>query len=111
MVRLQFINRDGRTVDPVPSLVVIVTTFLVVFAWGPLYLLAFGVSLRTALAVLGVVFVCLAMATYYRMVWTAKPELKGLVPATHRLYRFREALFIGVTLIVLFAVPLLIQSG
>lgn len=95
-------NREGVAVDPVPYLVVVSAAFLLSFSFGPGYLLSFGVSLPVALAVSGVVFVVLAAVAYHQMVWCARPDLQGEVPAASRLRRlFYLMLLVALVLLVL----------
>lgn len=80
-------NRQGVDVDPWPFLVVSGLTFLLVFSFGPVYLLSFGLSLSVALAVSTVVFLGLLGVVHYRLVWTVSPELVGEIPAAERIRR------------------------
>ena len=98
-------NREGTPVDPVPAIVVIVTTFLVLFAWGPIYFLALGVSLSFGFVVLIAVFVVLAGATYHQLIWTADPARRNEVPVTYRIDRLRYSVAILIALVVLLALP------
>lgn len=104
MVRLR--NRDGTPVDPVPAFVVVLTAFVVVYAWGPLYLAALGFSLGQALAILTVAFVLLSAATFFRLVWAAKPALRAQVPNEYRFVRLLYAMAIGAVLVVLSVLPI-----
>lgn len=80
-------NRQGVDVDPWPFLVVSGLAFLVVFSFGPVYLLSFGLSLSVALAVSAVVFFGLLGLAHHRLVRTVSPDLVGEVPASERLRR------------------------
>ncbi|WP_236639559.1 hypothetical protein [Salinigranum halophilum] len=73
--------------DPWPFLVVTGMAFLLVFSFGPVYLLSFGLPLPAALGVSAVTFLGLAAGAHYRLVWTAAPDLAGEVPAAARLRR------------------------
>jgi hypothetical protein len=95
-----FRTRDGEAVDPVPYLVVTALAFLGCVSFLPVYLRSLGVALPTALGVAGVVFVGLATAAYYRMVWTARPALRGEVPPGHRLRRVLYAALVVVAVLV-----------
>jgi protein-S-isoprenylcysteine O-methyltransferase Ste14 len=66
-------NRHGAPVDPVPFVVVSGLAFMLSFSFGPLYGLAFGLSLPTALAVSGMAFLVVAALAFYRQVWNARP--------------------------------------
>jgi hypothetical protein len=58
-------NRDGRPVDPVPFVVVAGLGGMLALSVGPLYGLAYGLSLRVALAV--------AAGAYHQLVRGARP--------------------------------------
>ena len=66
-------NRHGAPVDPVPFVVLCGLAFMISFSFGPLYGLAFGLSLPTALAASGTVFLAVTALAFYRLVWTARP--------------------------------------
>lgn len=93
-------NRQGTPVDPVPVLVVVSANFLLCFSFGPVYCLALGTDLTTAVAISTTVFVGLTVAAYHQMVWTARPELRGEVSAQSRLQRLFYAVLIA-TLVLL----------
>ncbi|GAB3033322.1 hypothetical protein [Natronobiforma cellulositropha] len=98
-------TRDGRPVDPVPLLVVVLTLFLLTHAWGPLYLGALGFSLPAALAIATAVFCCLSVVAYHRLVWRGGRERDPYSsdPLSWLLY----AVAIAVALAVLLALPFL----
>jgi len=103
-------NRYGSAVDGVPFLVVSAMAFLVTFSFGPLYGSALGLPLRTSIAGCAVVFGATVCGAYYRLIWQARPELEGEVPADQRLVRiFYVAIALGL-LLVLLALPLVYQS-
>jgi hypothetical protein len=104
-------NRHGMLVDPVPFLVVSSLAFLVSFSYGPIYLLALGLSLPVALAVSGVLFVCATGAAYHQMdqmVLTTRPALRGEIPPERRLRRLVYAVVVGLALVVLLSLPFLV---
>ena len=103
-------NRNGTAVDGVPFLVVSAMGFLVTFSFGPLYGSALGFSLTTAIAGSAVAFGITVGAAYYRLIWQARPDLEGEIPADQRLVRlFYAAVALGL-LLVLLALPLVYQS-
>lgn len=104
---MKFANRHGTPVDPVPFFVVATTAFLVSYVYLPAYFLSLGASLRVAVGGATLAFMASAMAAYYHCCWTARPELRGEVPAEIRLHRIAYAVLLGFCLIVLFALPLL----
>jgi hypothetical protein len=91
-----FKNREGHAVDPVPYLVVASGTFLGSFSFVPVYGLSLGLSPLSSVGAATAVFAGLAAVAYHQMVWTARPELQGEVPAAQRLQRvFYVALVVG----------------
>lgn len=102
-------NKHGRPVDPVPFLVVVVGTLTVSYSYGPLYLMALGLALEEALLACGAVVALVAGGAHHRMVWTARPELRGEVPSALRIKRLFYAAFIGVALLLLLALPLFVR--
>lgn len=101
-----FRNRDGTSVDPVPFAVTTLVLALILLSWGPGYLLAFGVPLPIAV---GICLAGVAVATagsYYRLVWTRRPDLRKLVEPSDRLRHLAYLALAGALLLVLFALPL-----
>lgn len=101
-------NQNRREVDPVPFAVVALLGFAVAFSFGPGYLLELGLPLRQALVVCAAVTAVNTTVAYHRLVWTARPELRGEVPAWMRL---RRLLYVGLVLaglIPLLALPLVL---
>jgi hypothetical protein len=89
-------NRAGRAVDPVPFLVVTGLSFLGCYSFFPVYCLSFGLSVSAAVAVTTAVFLALAGGAYYRLVWTARPEVRSEVSPGLRLeYIFYGALAVA----------------
>lgn len=102
-----FRNRRGREVDPVPFLVATALAFLGTFSFLPVYCLTLGLSAPATAVVSVGAFLGLAGASYHRLVWTARPELRGEIPAERRLLRlFYVALsvtgiLVGLTVLLL----------
>lgn len=105
---MKLTNRRGTPVDPVPFFVVASLAFLVSFSYGPFYCMALGLSLSWAFAVSTFAFCLAAGASYYRLIWTARPELRGEIPAKKRLWRLFYATLVGIALLVLLALPFLV---
>lgn len=99
-------NSRGIPVDPVPFIVVAGMGFLLCYSYGPIYLLEFGAELGGALGYTTMVFLAFAWYAYYRLVWTARPDLRGEVPAHLRLRRFVLSGFVVVGLLALLSLPL-----
>lgn len=104
---MQFRNRQGVVVDPVPFFVVVASAVVVVYSFGPIYLIELDVPLPSALAVCTVVCGGLVAAAYYSLVWTSRPEHRGVVPVEQRIKRLFYAVLAGIALLGLFALPFL----
>ena len=98
-------KRDGTPIDPVPFLVVVLTTFLITHAWGPLYFLALGFSVAQSLAVVTVLFAVATVVAYRQLVWTAHPLRQAEVPAEQRIKRLVYAIPIGIGSVLLLSLP------
>jgi hypothetical protein len=100
-------NRDGTAVDAVPFLVVTAMATLVCYSFGPIYAIAIGLS---GPAVFGLPTVaCLAAVgvAYHRLVYTARPELRGELPAEQRIKGLFYAALVGAAVLVALSLPLL----
>jgi hypothetical protein len=80
-------NRVGTPVDPVPFIVVAAMGFLLCYSYGPVYLMEFGAELGGALGYSTMVFLAYLGVAYYRLVWTARPDLRSEIPVGLRLRR------------------------
>lgn len=98
-------NRRGVAVDPVPFLVVVASVFVVVYSFGPIYLLEFDVPLQWALAACTTICGALVAVAYHQLVWTSRPEYHGIVPVEQRLKRLFYAVLVGVAILGLLALP------
>ncbi|MFD1562948.1 hypothetical protein ACFR99_05230 [Haloarchaeobius amylolyticus] len=101
-------NRHGTPVDPVPFVVVVGLTFMVVLSFGPLYGLELGLALETAIVLSAALFAVAAVAAFYRQVWTFRPEVAGSVPSAIRAERLFYLIPILAALIVALSVPLVV---
>lgn len=104
-------NKHGTPVDPVPFLVVVLGTLMVSYSYGPLYLMALGLGLGDSLLACGAVLVVATGLAHHRLVWTARPDLRGEVPAAVRFKRLFYAVLIGVVALALLALPLVGRYG
>lgn len=96
---MKLTNREGTPVDPVPFLVVALLSAMAAIAWGPVYLLGFGVTLTWAVvASVGLAAVCVII-TYHRFVWLASPTRRREVPIYLQFRKFLYAIAIGVLLV------------
>lgn len=93
-------NRDGVPVDPVPFLVVALLLGMVFLAFGPLYLMEFGVSLELSVALSAGLALGAAALSYHRFVWTANPLSREEVPAAARYLRLLYAIFAFVLIVL-----------
>jgi hypothetical protein len=94
-------------VDPVPFIVVSAMGFLFCYSYGPVYLMEFGAELGGALGYTTMVFLAFAWYAYYRLVWTARPDLRGEVPAHLRLRRLVLGALVVGGVLALLSLPLL----
>lgn len=104
---MEFRNHEGTHVDPVPFLVSASFGVLLVFSYGPPYLLTLGVPLPMALAICGGITALVAAGAYHRYVWTYDPERAAVVPPGDRIERLFYGALILVCLLALLALPLL----
>jgi hypothetical protein len=95
-------NREGRSIDPVPFVVVTGLSFLGCYSFFPVYFASFGLSASAALALTTAIFTPLAGGAYYRLVWVAHPQVRSEVSPGLRLeYIFYGALAVtGVFLLL-----------
>ena len=77
--------------DPVPFIVVTGLAFLGCYSFFPVYCLSLGLQAPVAVGVTTTIFVALAAAAYYRLVWTARPDVRSEVSPQLRL----EHIFYG----------------
>jgi hypothetical protein len=105
---MEFRNSRGTTVDPIPFFVVAASVFVVVYTFGPIYLMELNVPLAWALAVCTIVCGALISVAYYRFVWTTRPDYRGIVPVERRFKRLFYTILAGITLLGLFALPFLV---
>ena len=103
---MQLRSANGTPVDPVPFLVVAALALLVSLSFGPSYCMALGLPLSSSICLSVLGFFAAAAVAYHRMVWTARPDLRGEVPAAQRFLRLIYATVICGLLVVLFALPL-----
>lgn len=99
-------NRHGTAVDPVPFLVASSMAFAICYAWGPVYFLELGLGLRSALVCSTVAFVATVAASFYRLVWTARPDHRSIVPFGLRFRRLVYAIVAAILLLVALLFPL-----
>jgi len=102
-------NKHGTPIDPVPFLVVFLLGFLICFSYGPPYLTTFGFTIPESLLISAGVVAGIGVLAYHRYVWTARPDLRGEVPASVRLQRLFYAVIAGVFLLALLALPMFLR--
>ncbi len=101
-------NRWGTAVDPVPFAVVSGLAFMVLLSFGPMYALSLGAPLEHGLGASFAVFCALAVGAYYRLVWSARPELAEELPLGVRAERLFYLIPIFAVVIVGLAIPFVI---
>lgn len=99
MVRVRLRNSDGTPVDPVPFLVVSLLGITLLLGWGPPYLLEWGVPVGPSIAVSIILAAGVTIDAYRRYVLTARPGLRGEVPAAVRVRRFLYTSVAGVAIL------------
>ncbi|WP_254531151.1 hypothetical protein [Natrinema gelatinilyticum] len=102
-------NRHGSAVDPVPFLVVVGLSFMILLSFGPLYGQALGLSLELGITASAALFAVATVAAFYRQVWTFCPEAASAVPSAVRAERLFHLIPILAALIVALAVPLAVR--
>ncbi|NHN46341.1 hypothetical protein G9464_01835 [Halostella sp. JP-L12] len=100
-------NQEGQSVDPVPFLVVVALSFLVIYSFGPLYLQALGLRVDYGVPVCTLVFLAVAAAAYHRLVWTHRPGVSGTVSGGVSFGQLWYAILILTALVVLLSLPLM----
>lgn len=102
-------NRDGDPVDPMPWVVVVSLGFMLLFSMGPIYLQGYGLALAPSVMVCAVLFLGLVGVSYWRYVYTVRPEMWSEVPPEVRLERLFYAVLAGVLLLAAISLPLAVQ--
>lgn len=102
---MELYNDQSTPIDPVPFLVTVFAGFLVLYSFGPGYLMVFGVGLPAALVSVTAVFAGLVAAAYHRLVRRARPERRGEVPGPVRFQRLVYAVAAGIGVMVLLLIP------
>lgn len=88
-------NRRGEPIDPIPFLVTTGLAFALIFSFGPIYGLAYGLSLSGAVAASAVGFAGVGAVAYRQLVRSAPPVDAGPLPAD---LRFERLLYGGIGL-------------
>lgn len=102
-------NREGTDVDPMPWVVVASLGFMLLFSLGPIYLRAYGLTIGPALGVCVLLFGVVVVLSYWRYVYTARPDLRAEVDPEVRLERLFYAVIAGVLLLAAISMPLATQ--
>lgn len=102
---MQLHNDQGTPVDPVPFAVTVSAAFLVLYSFGPGYLLGLGFALREALVVVTGLFGSTSVVAYHQLVLRARPDLRAEIPGPVRLQRLYYAVLVGIVVVVLLMVP------
>lgn len=100
-------NRRGEPIDGVPFVVCVGLAFMLAMSVGPLYGLAYGLSLAWSLALSAVGFCALSVVAYRQLVRSAPPLDAGPLPVEPRFVRLVYAgVGLGLLLVAL-TLPLL----
>jgi len=100
-------NRDGTAVDAVPFLVVTAMAALVCYSFGPIYAIAIGLSGPAVFGLPTVACIAAVGVAYHRLVYTARPELRGELPPEQRIKGLFYAALVGAAVLVALSLPLL----
>lgn len=106
---MEFRNRHGKHVDPVPFYVAVSLIVLVGYSYAPLYFMEFGFSVVGALGLSTAVAGAFIAGAYHRYVWTLRPELLAETPAELRMKRLLYGAAIVVAGMALLALPLFLR--
>lgn len=101
-------NRDGTAVDAVPFSVVAALAFAGCFSFGPPYCRALGIAGPGAVGLPAATCLAVVGAAYYRLVHTARPDLRAEIPPGRRIQALVYASLVGTALLVALALPLLV---
>jgi hypothetical protein len=99
-------NRRGEPIDGVPFVVCVGLAFMFAMSVGPLYGLAYGLSLPWSLALSAVGFCALSVVAYWQLVRAAPPLDAGPLPVEPRFVRL---VYVGVgfaVVLIALTVPL-----
>lgn len=102
---MQFSNRHGTPVDPVPFVVVSGLACMLSLSFGPLYGQAFGLSLPLSILASVALSAAVTVASYYWQVWDSYP-----LEDTSVEIRFERLLYAAIALgviIVALTLPIL----
>ncbi|PSQ54613.1 hypothetical protein BRD22_12135 [Halobacteriales archaeon SW_8_68_21] len=100
-------NRRGDPIDPVPFVVCVGLAFMFAMSVGPLYGLAYGLSLAWSIALSALGFCAVALVAYRQLVRSAPPVDAGPLPVEPRFARLAYAgIGLGIVLVGL-SLPLL----
>ena len=100
-------NRHGKSVDPVPFIVVASLAFMFVISLGPLYGTLFGLSIATGVVASLVVSIGCGCAAFYRFVWTFDPESSAEIPASARFANLGYAALAFFLVLLLLLIPVI----
>lgn len=103
-------NADGDSVDPVPFYVSALSGGLVSLSFGPFYLQSFGLGLDAAIAGSAMLAVALGLGSYYRFVWTFRPDRLEEVPVASRMARLGYAMVIFLLVLLAVSLPIVLDG-
>lgn len=107
--RMELRNDRGQSVDPVPFIVMTGVAFTVCYSYGPIYFVSLGWTMPSAVGTSTGAFLAATAVAFYRLVWTARPDLRGEIPASMRLRRLFLATVAAVVALFGLSLPLLIR--
>lgn len=101
-------NARGDRVDPVPFLVTSLLAAMIVFAFGPIYAMEYGIGLASGIAISTGLTTALVGAAYHRLVWRARPEMRGEIPPEVRIRQLFYGVIAGILLLSALSYPIFV---
>lgn len=102
-------NDDGTAVDAVPFLVVASMAVLVCYSFGPVYVISIGLAGPAVFGLPTAVCVAAVAVAYHRLVYRARPELRGEIPPEQRIKGLVYAALVGGVVLVALSLPFLLR--
>jgi hypothetical protein len=99
-------NREGKRVDPMPWVVTVSLGFMLLFSVGPIYLHEYGLDPLPSVIALIAIFLGVVVGSYWRLVHTVRPDLRGEIPPDVRLERLFYAILAGILVLIAVSLPI-----
>ncbi len=99
-------NWRGDLIDPAPFIVTSLLAIMIVFSFGPVYAMEYGLSLEVGLGLSTVLTGSIIVGSYHRLIWRARPDMRTEIPVQTRLQRLFYAVIAGVILLSALTYPI-----